>query len=112
VGCLSKDKGRTSLNEPIETMYQRPPITIFAAAGSLGLSIALGLITWVDTAKWQSPLVLVPMLVVLGLMFLYCRAICRGRSWARWLFLIGTALGLWVAPQTLAHFTSQLEQIR
>ena len=78
----------------------------------MGLSFALALITWVFTAKWQNPVVPVLMAVIICLMFLYCRAIYRGRSWARWLLLIGTALGLWVAPQTLAHFNSQLEQIR
>src|ERR1035437_565214 len=90
----------------------RPPTPVFQAVLLISLSFSLGFITWTITAHWQNPVVPFIFLLILAAVFLFIRAIYRGRNWARWVFAVFTVMGLLGSASALHHFSLLIEKTR
>lgn len=96
----------------LDQMPQSTPLTIRSSAGCQALSASLAFITWTFTATWHEPAAPAAMLMLLTFVFLFCRAIYRGREWTRWLLLVVTIMSLFGFSRSLAHFEKPIEQAR
>ncbi|HSJ03708.1 MAG TPA: hypothetical protein VK956_14705 [Verrucomicrobium sp.] len=87
------------ITRELEAVYSQRPWTVVAAVISLGISFAMGLVSWLLTAHWEQPVVWLIYASVLAFFVLLLLAIYKGRGWARLLTIILVIWGLiWIPP--------------